>query len=166
MDKLKCIKEMLINTLIAETGDLSKVDAKEMGEVVDMVKDIAETEYYCTITEAMHANEEEPIYEHNRYYDPYRDIDRDRGRMYYGDPSSRHPDSRNRDMYPNPMARDYREGRSPTYRKMYMEAKEMKHGKEMQMKELEQYMQELTSDIVDMIHDASADEKALLHKKV
>ena len=51
-------------------------------------------------------------------------------------------------------------------RKMYMEAKEMHHGKEVQLKELENYMQELTTDIVDMIRDASPEEKQLMQKKI
>ena len=35
-----------------------------------------------------------------------------------------------------------------------------------QVKELEKYMNELTSDIVEMIIDASPEEKQLLHKKM
>ena len=61
---------------------------------------------------------------------------------------------------------DYREGRSPRNRKMYMEAKETHQDKAVQMRELEKYMQELTQDIVDMISDASADEKQYLEKKL
>jgi hypothetical protein len=34
-------------------SNLQQVDAKELGEVIDMVKDIEEAIYYCTITEAM-----------------------------------------------------------------------------------------------------------------
>ena len=34
------------------------------------------------------------------------------------------------------------------------------------MKELEQYMQELTHDITEMIEDASTEEKQLLYKKM
>jgi hypothetical protein len=38
------------------------------------------------------------------------------------------------------MERDYREGRSPMTRKTYMEHKQMHHGKEVQMQELEKYV--------------------------
>ena len=34
-------------------GDLTSVDAKELGEAVDMIKDLSEAIYYCTITESM-----------------------------------------------------------------------------------------------------------------
>jgi hypothetical protein len=37
--------------------DLSAVNAEEMGEVMDMIKDISETIYYHTVTEAMHDKE-------------------------------------------------------------------------------------------------------------
>jgi hypothetical protein len=40
-----------------------------------------------------------------------------------------------------------------------MEAKEMQKDKAMQMRELEKYMQELSSDIVEMIQDSSPEEK-------
>jgi hypothetical protein len=55
--------------------------------------------------------------------------------------------------------RDVREGRSPVSRRTYMESKEMKKGKPAQMHELEKYMDELTHDIVEMIGDASPEEK-------
>ena len=38
--------------------------------------------------------------------------------------------------------------------------------KEMQMKELEKYMQELTHDITEMVSDASPEEKAMLQQKI
>jgi len=40
-------------------GNIQNVDAHELGEVVDMVKDIEEALYYCTITKAMDKKEEE-----------------------------------------------------------------------------------------------------------
>ena len=61
---------------------------------------------------------------------------------------------------------DYREGKSPMRRKMYMEAKEMHKGKEVQMKELEHYMKELSQDVTEMINDASPEEKAMLKNKM
>lgn len=57
-------------------------------------------------------------------------------------------------------------GHSYKNRKMYMEAKEMHKDKAVQLRELEKYMQELTTDIVDMIQDASAEEKQYLEKKI
>jgi hypothetical protein len=61
---------------------------------------------------------------------------------------------------------DPREGKSYRSRRMYMEAKEIHSDKAAQMKELERYAQELTSDIVEMIEDASPEEKQYLSKKI
>ena len=63
-------------------------------------------------------------------------------------------------------ARDYREGRSYMTRKNYMEGKEMHHDKAKQMQELDKYVQELTDDVLEMIHDASPEEKMALSQKM
>ena len=47
-----------------------------------------------------------------------------------------------------------------------MEGKELHHDKAYQMKELEQYMKELSSDITEMITDATPEEKQLLKQKM
>ena len=57
------------------------------------------------------------------------------------------------------------EGRSPMARRRYMDGKKQ-NDKNMQMKELEQYTQELASDLTDMIKDASPEEKQLLQQKI
>ena len=50
---------------------------------------------------------------------------------------------------------DSKGGRSPMTRRMYMEAKEMHHDKTTQVQNLEQYMKELSTDIVEMIQGSS-----------
>jgi hypothetical protein len=65
-----------------------------------------------------------------------------------------------------PIMRDQREGRSPMSRKMYMESKEMHKDKTAQMHELEKYAQELTTDMVEMIENASPEEKQFLSNKI
>lgn len=161
MERLKHMKESLMCCLEAQLGHLEEVDAKEMGEVVDMVKDIEEAMYYHTITKAMEGKEDWH----------YRDMDKSNGRMYYREPSmggfTGNPDiARSYVDWEEPMSRDKREGRSPMSRKTYMEAKEMHHPKTTQMKELEKYLQELSADVVEMIQDASPEEKAFLEKKI
>ena len=47
-----------------------------------------------------------------------------------------------------------------------MEGKEMHQPKEHQMQELEGYMSELSSDITEMIRDASPEERQMLQKKL
>ena len=76
------------------------------------------------------------------------------GRSYYHDMKM--------DEYP----RDTREGQSPMYRRMYMEAKEQHHDSAKQMKELENYMHELTNDMMEMIADSTTEEKQMLRQKI
>ena len=112
----------------------------------------------------------------------YRDMDRYGGRMYYSDnsygssggntrnfSSSSSQDGGHSTSYSSPNysnSRDMREGRSPMSRKNYMESKEMGHDKTTQVKELEKYISELTTDITEMIEGASQEEKQLLQRKI
>ena len=188
MERLKQMKDSLVSIVQSQMGGhLDQVDTKELGEAIDMIKDLEEAIYYCTITKAMTEKDKEK--EHHYYteriypdyipkhYPYYRDMDRSTGRMYYG--GNRHPsesysnengESRRYDevmtSYPSIMMRDAREGRSGRSRKSYIESKEMHQDKEMQMKELEKYMQELTHDITEMVNDATPEEKAMLQQKI
>lgn len=184
-ERLKRMKETLASCVEGQLGNLQNVDAKELGEVVDMVKDLEEAIYYCTITKSMEEAEQKEQHTEHHYYTPmyYRDMDRyGRGKMYY--PMMNEPmrsrSSQGRfidDERDNPIPpyrekempidwRDEREGRSPMSRKMYMESKEMHKDKSTKLKDLEHYMKELSEDVVDMIKDASPEEKQLLEKKI
>ena len=60
MENLKKMKECLVGMVESQVyGNIDKVDAQELGAAVDMIKDLAEAIYYCTITEAMEEGEEE-----------------------------------------------------------------------------------------------------------
>ena len=186
MEQLKNMKCTLMNQVQAQLGNLQAVDAKELGEVIDMIKDLEETMYYCTIIEAMEGKGKEKSTQNNHqaYYTdhPYyidREMEKRNGRMYYPDRGESGEIGPNDHMrrYGGQMAqyserempvefRDAREGRSPSSRRMYMESKELNHDKAKKMKELEKYMQELTLDIAEMIEDSSPEEKQLLHKKI
>ena len=50
MERLKSMKDCLMAQAQSQMGNLHQVDAKELGEVVDMIKDLEEAIYYCTIT--------------------------------------------------------------------------------------------------------------------
>ena len=187
-EALKTMKEQLMNCVQGQLGDISKVDAHELGEAVDMIKDLAEAIYYCTITESIEKSEENksqgetninyyttPYY--NKMYPDYRDMERTGGYMYYptggngGSMSggSNGGSSGSRSYYtemPDIVGRDPREGRSPMRRRMYMEGKEMHNDPNSQLRELEAYLQELSSDITEMIKDASPEERATLHQKM
>ena len=176
MKRLEMMKETLMNCVQSQLGDLSSVDAKELGEAVDMIKDLSEAIYYCTITESMKENKEEKnrtvMHYPVEYYPMYRDMDKPYGRMYYDGGNTYYSgsngsngqgnDSRN---YPIEL-RDYREGRSPMTRKTYMERKMHGGAKEAQMHELEKYMKELSEDITEMIEGASTEEKQMLKNKI
>lgn len=62
--------------------------------------------------------------------------------------------------------RDIREGRSGQSRRGYMEAKEKGADKQQKMKELEDYMKELSTDVTEMIEGASPEEKSMLKSKM
>lgn len=90
-------------------------------------------------------------------------------RMYYKGPK-RHELYREEEGYREkefPQAfQDGREGRSHRSRRMYMEAKETHQEKSIQMRELEKYMQELAQDVMEMVEDASVEERSYLSKKI
>lgn len=197
MERLKHVKETLMCCIENQMSHLDTVDTEELGDVVDMVKDLEEAIYYCTITKAMEEKEknsgEKEYHYYTEYRYPERDMDRENGKMYYnsmpmtytdqgkmyyneghsssgnssnGNSSSNSNGSRNYSEFEYPMMRDKREGRSPASRRTYMESKEMHQPKTTQMKELEKYLQELSSDIVEMIQDASPEEKSFMEKKI
>ena len=48
-ETLKTMKEQIISCVQGQLGDISKVDTHELGEAIDMIKDLSEAVYYCTI---------------------------------------------------------------------------------------------------------------------
>ena len=145
MEQLKSIKQCLVSAVQSQLGDLKKTDAKELGEVIDMIKDLEEAMYYCSITEAMEKSAEEK--EQNISYVPY---------MEYAPYMMR--DNRWRD--------EHFGDKSGMSRRMYMEGKQY-HGDDQQsMKELEHYIKDLGEDLTDMIKESSQDEKQVLSTKL
>lgn len=172
MERLKHLKETIMCCVEGACANIQQADTKELGEAIDMIKDLEEAMYYATITKVMLSNEEKfkerevmyypyPMYNNGGkedYYNPPRDMDRYMGKMYYSEGMRQEPR--------NTTWQDSWEGRAPKSRRTYMEAKHNRHGKEAQMKELETYMQELTADIAEMIQDSSPEEKQLMQKKI
>lgn len=190
MEKLKRLKEMLMDGVTAETSKgLHSVNKEELGEAIDMIKDIEEIIYYCSITKAMEEKEKENEYmqkhyssmNYPMYYNGGNSSNSGGSRMWYDGGSSSYANNSSGGnnargggsrgysdgwvMAPFD-ARDYREGRSYMTRKNYMEGKEMHHDKAKQMQELDKYVQELTDDVLEMIHDASPEEKMALSQKM
>lgn len=198
-EKLHYMKECLIHYVEQEMCNLPEADANELGEAIDMIKDLEEAIYYCTITEAMNSDKQKDYEIDMREYE---EAYNGQSRMYYGGGSRNmykmpRMDEKNRPweddrMYQDrgrsngngnssnssssgmgnyseswmPRERDYREGKSPESRRMYMEGRTNGNDKANQLRELEKYMQELSSDIVEMIQEASSDEKQYLEKKL
>lgn len=209
--RLNHLKEKLVYAVEGQLANIDTADTKELGEVIDMIKDLEEAVYYCTITKSMEEASKEKekgqrpeVYYYTEKYLPmepympqrgtmppyYRDMDKPMGRMYYdeggnmgnanggqggnGGGTRSYYDRYRMDMMGMEPAekmmmqkqRDEREGRAPERRRTYMEGKEMKKDKVHQMQELNKYMQELASDMAEMIEDASPEEKQLLHQKI
>lgn len=242
MEKLKEICKQLESIVSAEVArGVEKTDTKELGEAIDMIKDLKEAMYYGSVVEAMEKSEEEeklmnkmgmsyyrgqPRNERGQYKEDGRpnkyyqmatvpemiSIDRydkmpeemqreymrgysdgmDNGRRMYqnaanmginpnqgGNEGTRNYDGQNNRggnyggnnegsrMY----ERDMREGRSGMSRARYYDAKQnhrnnTSEDKQAKMRELENYMNELATDITEMIADASQEEKTMLKTKL
>ena len=52
-EKLKHMKDTLMCVVEMQLCELDEVDTKELGEAIDMIKDLEEAIYYATVTEAM-----------------------------------------------------------------------------------------------------------------
>ena len=149
MERLKYMKDSLMNCVQSKMGNLENVNTDELGAAIDMIKDLEEAIYYHTITKAMEGDK----HSSSRY------MEKDQGKMYYREMPMRDKE------YPIEF-RDYRDGKSPMSRRMYMESKELHKGKEVRVKELDKYMHELTNDIMEMIEDSSPEEKQMLQDKI
>ena len=192
---------------------IENVDTEEMGEVVDMIKDLCEAEYYAKVSKVMDEhdfdNAEEIMDEGRRGYrgqprdsrgrymrrgydemmgympEMYRDMDRDSmGRMYYtgststggsqgqSNGGSSMGSSNSGSMgYSDGMMRDSREGRSGQSRKGYVETKEMHKGnseedKMAKKRELDKWMNDIGSDVKELVHDMTPEEKTMAKTKL
>jgi hypothetical protein len=106
MEKLKHMKDCLMSCVQSQvSGNLHNVDAKELGEAIDMIKDLSEAIYYCTITKSMEETDKE------RYYTPMRDMDKRYGTMYFTDSHGVYHPSANMTTV-NPNTRNYPTGTS------------------------------------------------------
>ena len=147
LEKLQWMKDSLICVVENQLCNLDDVDTEELGEAIDMIKDLEEAIYYCTVTEAMN-----------------------QGNTWEMKKSDYCPEWNNSRMWnedsETPSSYESYGGRSHHSRKKYLEAKNMNKDKATQLRELEKYMQELSTDITEMIADASMEEKQYLEKKI
>ena len=167
-EELKSMKTQLMSCVQGQLGDLKHVDAKQLGEAIDMIKDLSEAIYYCTITDSMEKSEKEDSNSVNNitYYSTpsYRNMERNNGYMYFPGGDGAHTPASATSYYTQ--MRDPREGRSAIRRRMYMEGKEMHKDPESQLQELEVYLKELSTDITQMVKDASPEQRNTLRQKM
>lgn len=215
MEKLKDICKRIEDIVSAEIAKgAENVDTHELGEAIDMIKDMKEAMYYGSVVKAMEESDEEEkmmdkIGMSDRYYrgqprnsrgqymsrnynptmmpeiyslDMYDKMPQDMQREYmrgYSDGvdtamnNSRNTGNmgnmENSRMYNN--TRDTREGRSGMSRARYYDIKEMHKAntpedKQAKVNELEHYMNELSTDITEMIADATPEERSTLKNKL
>ena len=136
--------EKLADCIEPQFDNLEEIDCCELGQAVDILKDLEETLYYHTVTEAM------------------------KGEGAYGDWPEETLYNKKKDYHLIDDSLRYDEcyGKSCMNRKAYLEAKHNNKDKAIQLRELEKYMQELTSDMIEMIQDSSPEEKQYLEKKI
>lgn len=172
MEKIKNIKDQLISQVCNQMSDIKTVNTKELGEVIDMIKDLSETLYYCEIYKQMEEAEKQPIERNNYYYTEryYRDMDRNsQKRMYYhNEPVNNENQTQvyyTETDYPISFYDEW-EGRSPEKRKMYMESKATHQSNNKAMKDLQDYLEDLSSDIIEMLDKATPEEKIIVQHKI
>ena len=175
MEQLKSIKHTLVSQVQTQLSDLKKVDAKELGEVIDMIKDLEEAMYYCSIIKAMEESKEEKKNESYNNINYYMEPSNSGGNMKYYPSSDGMRHYTPYMEYAPYMMRDekWRDARlynnadhSYNSRRMYMESKQNQATDQQSMKELEHYIKDLGDDLTDMIRDSSPEEKQLLSAKL
>lgn len=65
MERLKHMEEVLMGCVQAQ---LSHLDTEELGQAIDMIKDLEQAKYYCSIVKAMEEAEEDETKEKPQRY--------------------------------------------------------------------------------------------------
>jgi ribosomal protein S18 len=175
MDRLYKLKEDILSCVENQVkNNLKDVDTKELGEAIDIIKDLSEAIYYCTITDAMGSTEEyeKKHYKRNMSQLEHYGPDDMSSIMHYSSGNMGKGRGDNASYYPNawevyPIESGWGSAReSEKHRRYYMEGKMAHSDKSKQMQELEHYVTELGKDLTEMIEDASAEEKQMLQQKI
>lgn len=161
MEHLKEIKNCLVATVKDQLSDLKKINAKELGEVVDMIKDLEEAMYYYSIIQAMEHSKKSESEEKSTNISYYMENDKN---INHYVPYMEYAPYMIRD-------KEWREdhlnnGRSYYSRRMYMESKLNGSDDQKSAKELEHYMKDLGEDLTDMIVKSTPEEKQMLSNKL
>lgn len=162
MEQMKTIKASLLGLIQTQLADPKCVDAKELGEVFDMLKDLMEAAYYCSIVEAMaEPKNDEQMMRYSEHYPMYyygANPDGGTTNNYYSEPHYYYDEG-------SEIGKDIRNGKSWMQRRMYMTDKHSKDSNQ-SMQELNSYISELGDDLTNMIKDSSPAEKQVLSDKL
>jgi hypothetical protein len=123
--KLIPIAEHLICTVEEQMEDLEGACTQELGEVIDMIKDLSKAIYYDVVTEAMLDTEE---------------------------------------ISTASIEETPKNGYSEYYK--YIKAKHINSDSAILMKNLEDFISKFSTDMLEIITNASPEEKQYLHKKM
>ena len=181
---IKHIHEMIEKLSECACAELSSgienVNTCEMGQVIDMIKDLADAEYHARISKAMEEADEDD----RRYYDEYRYKS---GRFapkghgmrrgynetpyWHMTPEMYHDWDPDRDMDRDKHGRMYytepkSSSRYDMARRGYTDARDTHKDKDTKMHELESYMTELGKDVSDLISGMSPEERTLAKSKL
>ena len=168
MENLKQIMKNLEGCVLTQSSDIGNANAHEMTAACDMIKDIAMAKYYCSITNAMEESEYGVDYDENgkKFYrhmmpEDYRDMDLEKGRMYYNGHMPRR-------YYSEPYSQAMRtnmqteHSRYEDAKRHYTESQKM--GKDTS-KEIEEWFNTMSDDIQEYIKDMSANDRAIARRK-
>ena len=160
MENLTKIKDRLETAVLSELeNNAEQVNTVELGAVVDMIKDLADAMYHCSIVKAMEKSENEwatPVFE-DKYYTPHSrtpDYSAYRGATY---PTPTYP---SRKFYTEKEGGYL--GKSGHLRQKYFETDDPSQ----KMQSLDEYTKSLHEDLEEMISGASENEKAMLRNKL
>lgn len=175
MEKTKELIEKVENAICQEFfKGAESIDTKEMGEAIDMYKDLHMAHYYASITKAM-----EEGAEYGTDYDYM-------GRKGYSEPyraskkNPKYPDDfyNQRDMdYPHKMyytepktgktmQKDSREGMAGEMRKTYVESKQIHGADSDEMQPLEDFLNTLEHDMMELYPNMTMAEKQMTKNKL
>lgn len=151
IEKLTKMEEKLVDCLSGQLDmGIEHVDTEEAYKVVDIIKDLAEAKYYCSITEAM---------EESEYGEDYTE----KGRKFYnGNRMKRRYYSEPYDMQKSDMGYQQNESRYDRNRRYFTEAKIS--GQEDTQK-LEHFLDTFQDDFTEMLPKMTPQEKQIAKQK-
>lgn len=157
LKKLECMLDMLADTAKCEFDKgIDNVDTSEMGEVIDMIKDLAKALYHLEVFYNMKGDyrmSPEMYREHDAEY--YRDMDREHGIRYYTEMSEH-------DKYAGESCEDYMNLMKYIFENHMGTADE----KQMVRTHVDKFMNSLWEDIQKLWEHLGSEERTVIKSKM